>query len=326
MEGVNTGERERGGRGKKNECRATAGKDETGSRSWMNRGAKTSWGLWDTVWSNKTSRHDKRASGRGEGTRANEGNKWRTGKDDDRRRIGKTSVFMCVRKKVLREDGKMRMEWEGKQWGKIETWKGSGAAEINSLWGSQDRGSGVQMLHYKYSVGYGRNSGHQFALDVQWKTPSSLPFRAFPTWREPLLTRRRYGQQSLTRLASGVFHTRHFPPATASSGAGEKCSSIRRRVFRVVFASCEVEGFMSSRLFVWRVKAWLCLKQSSSCKEIWFYTCKVTEIGVLRMQKEREVRVLPSFFHLHNWPMAVWSYETQDSEVSWGEVGFRCCL
>lgn len=64
-------------------------------------------------------------------------------------------------------------------------------------------------------------------------------------------------------FASGVFHTRHFPPATASSGAGEKCSSIRRRVFRVVFASCEVEGFMSSRLFVWRVKAWL----SSSCKK-----------------------------------------------------------
>lgn len=61
-------------------------------------------------------------------------------------------------------------------------------------------------------------------------------------------------------------------------------------------------------------------------KKIWFYTCKVTEIGVLRMQKEREVQVLPSFFHLHNWPMAVWSYETQDSEVSWGEVGFRCCL
>lgn len=62
------------------------------------------------------------------------------------------------------------------------------------------------------------------------------------------------------------------------------------------------------------------------CAKIWFYTCKLTEIGVLRMQKEREVQVLPSFFHLHNWPMAVWSYKTQDSEVSWGEVGFRCCF
>lgn len=44
------------------------------------------------------------------------------------------------------------------------------------------------------------------------------------------------------------------------------------------------------------------------CAKIWFYTCKLPEIGALRMQKEREVQVLPYFFHLHNWPTAVWSY------------------
>lgn len=82
------------------------------------------------------------------------------------------------------------MEWEGtgKQWGKIETWKGSRAAEINSLWGSQDRGSGVQMLHYKHSVGYG---GPQHKLSVcpgcAMKNGSWLPFQAFPTWMVWLL-------------------------------------------------------------------------------------------------------------------------------------------
>ncbi len=106
-------------------------------------------------------------------------------------------VCVCVCARVWKEESakrrksrrrweKTRMEWErmGKQREKMETWKGSGAAEINSLWGSQDRGSGVQMLHYKHSVGYGHNTSNQFALDVQWKISSSLPFRLESTSRK----------------------------------------------------------------------------------------------------------------------------------------------
>lgn len=168
--------------------------------------------------------------GREGGKRANEiknEETWRQGA------FKNTTVFMQAQKKMQkemgeerREDRKMRMEWEGiqKQWEKIEAQKGSGASEINSLWGLQDRGSGVQMLHYKHSVGYGHNTSHQFALDVQWKISTLLPLQAFPHELSCCWVNCRYTQQSrrLTRLAVWVFHAILFPPAKADCTGKKK--------------------------------------------------------------------------------------------------------
>lgn len=142
----------------------------------------------------------------------------------------------------------------------METWKGSGAAEINSRWGSHDRGSEVQMLHYKHSVGYGHNTSHQFVLDVQWKISSSLPYQELPTWMKPLLTHRVCRQQSvpLIRSASGVhaalYGDETFPPLLASGAGVKKSSSILMTCF-----------FFLILLFLWHVTGSMNMQHKPGC-------------------------------------------------------------
>lgn len=162
--------------------------------------------------------------------------------------------------------GKISMEWEriGKR-GKTETWKGSGAAEINSLWGSQDRSSGVQMLYYKHSVGYGRNTSHQFALDMQWKISSSL--RSFSHVNGVAVDSLHvYGQQSLHLIRSAF---RIFP-ITLDDKTFFHCARKQSLCcgFQQHWFLCCVHHmwywrlgrarFMTSLVCDWRVKARVC--------------------------------------------------------------------